>query len=184
MSSLSKLKDFRVEKLEEYIGKGISVEVACAGVNISTSTYYKWLAEDDQFRHRMDRARVRSEDRLVSAMVCAATEGHVVKERRVTQGPKGTYVEEVEREIPPDWRAAKVMLERRFPERWGRVDRVQVEHMKTLQQVDAGRKPERLHIGEVMEAVLEGEFIPLPEKRDEEELVEAGEDSGSDPAST
>jgi len=181
MGSLSKLKDFRVEALEKYIGKGITIEVACAGVNISTSTYYKWMAEDDEFRQRMDRARVASEDQLVTAMVCAATEGHRVTETRITDGPKGRFVETLERELPPDWRAAKTMLERRFPERWGRVDRVQVEHMKALQQVDAGRNPEKVHIGEVMASVLEGEFIPLPDRADqEEEPSGTGEGGGSD----
>ncbi len=97
----------------ESVRGGVYIETACQANNISTSTYYRWLdkADDpnagDEFREFRDasaRARAEVEARHVSLIDQAA------------RGP-----------VPGDWRAAAWYLERSFPTRYGRQERIEVD---------------------------------------------------------
>jgi transposase-like protein len=178
MGALRKLKDFRLDLLEEYIAGGATIEVACRAVGIATKTYYSWLNSNEEIRDRMEKAKAASEIVLMKSVVNAATQKQVLTERRVRQDSDGnSETEVIERELAPDWRAAMRLLERRFPERYGRIDRVQVQNVKTLRQIDDGGTPERPQLGEAMDAVLEGEFIEIDALPEEGTKDEAG-DSG------
>ncbi len=95
----------------ESVKGGVYIETACQANNISTSTYYRWLdkADDpnagDEFREFRDasaRARAEVEARHVSLIDQAA------------RGP-----------VLGDWRAAAWYLERSFPTRYGRQERIE-----------------------------------------------------------
>jgi hypothetical protein len=98
----SKLTDELRDRITTVIRTGVSADVAAAAVGIAPRTYYRWMAMGETarsgchraFRDAVDQAKAESEVELVSRLETAARNG--------------------------SWRAAAWLLERRFPERWGR----------------------------------------------------------------
>lgn len=103
----SKLTPERQERIVELIRAGNYMEIAAQAAGIDVSTLYRWLQRGEkarsgpyrQFRDAVMRARVEAEARAVV----------VVQKAALT-----------------DWRAASWWLERAFPDRWGR--RQKLEH--------------------------------------------------------
>lgn len=99
------LTDDLTNELAELLECGNYVETALAAVGLGKATFYEWLDRGDPqatkpadapyraFRARIERARAKGEAHNVEAIAEAAGE---------------------------DWRAAAWMLERQFPDRWGR----------------------------------------------------------------
>ncbi len=103
----SKLTPERQERIVELIRAGNYMEIAAQAAGIDVSTLYRWLQRGEkarsgkyrQFRDAVMRARVEAEARAVVVVQKAALD---------------------------DWRAASWWLERAFPDRWGR--RQKLEH--------------------------------------------------------
>ncbi|GEO26677.1 hypothetical protein AAC03nite_24620 [Alicyclobacillus acidoterrestris] len=97
------------KRLMSFIAAGNYVEVACAASGISTTTFYRWLEQGEkaksgiyrEFRDAYKQAEAVAEMKRVKTIQDAADLG--------------------------DWRAALAYLERRYPDRWGRKDRVQAD---------------------------------------------------------
>lgn len=124
-----KLTEKRAELICEGLAAGKSVDLACHDAGVSRSAFYDWLArgraeEEGLFRTFLDMvhgAVARSEETLVQALIKASTEEAV--ERTVVKEimPDGIEKSRItQRKRPPDWRAASWLLERRFPEIYGR----------------------------------------------------------------
>jgi hypothetical protein len=97
------------QKLVSAIAAGNYIETACALVGIGTTTFYRWLELGSgpnarspyrEFREAVKKAEAAAEAKRIQIITEAAKE---------------------------DWKAAAWYLERRYPERWGRRDRLQAE---------------------------------------------------------
>jgi len=74
------------------IRRGNHFHIACAAAGIGYSTFREWCNRFPEFAEAVERAQAQAERRLVSLWAHAAT---------------------------TDWRAAKELLARRHPDRWG-----------------------------------------------------------------
>jgi len=111
----TKLTPELLDKLEKALAGGNYVETACAYVGISHSVFYHWMAEARKpkakkiyldFLDTIERARAVAEIRNVQIIQAAA------------QGDGS--------EQEPDWRAASWFLERAYPRKWGKHERVEL----------------------------------------------------------
>jgi len=112
----TKLTPELLDRLEKALASGNYVETACAYVGISRAVYYHWLAEAAKprakkiyldFLDTVERAKAVAEIRNVQ-IVQAAAQGDAANEQ------------------DPDWRAATWFLERAYPRKWGRHERVEL----------------------------------------------------------
>jgi transposase len=101
-SQLATLTPDDFAKLEGVIRAGASVEVAGQTIGVSRATIYDWLKRGESeevgphrdFYDRVQRARAESEAGLVARIASVAGKG--------------------------SWQAAAWLLERQFPDRWGK----------------------------------------------------------------
>lgn len=104
MTSKPLLSEAIAAKLDASLREGNYVKTAVEAAGIARSTFYNWMkrgtssaAEDKPYRElraRVEKARAEGESMLV---------GHIAAKAAT------------------DWRAAAWLLERQYPERWGRV---------------------------------------------------------------
>lgn len=97
---------------------GVSPEVAARAAGVTGRTYYLWMArgreEEDglyfQFLQDVEKAVAECEARAI----------HVITKA-----------------FPTNWQAAMTLMERRFPDRWGRRERIDVyEHERVRQEAE------------------------------------------------
>lgn len=105
----SKLTPETKARLLEAIRRGNYYEVACSYAGISYSIFRKWLIQGEQdgegpyFELLQDVKRAEHEAEMA-------------------------LVEQWRRAMPEDWKAIATFLERRHPDRWGKRDRLGVDH--------------------------------------------------------
>lgn len=127
-----KLTEERARKIVNLIASGSYVETAAAACGVSKNTLYDWLkrgarAPHGKFKKFADdvaEAAAKAEARDVLVIDRAASGHDVVRTTRKIE--KGIVVEETTtttREF--DWRAAAWRLERKFPKRWGLIERIE-----------------------------------------------------------
>lgn len=100
-----KLDERLTEQLVQLLKSGNYVETAIAAVGLSKSTFYEWLERGDHER------------------VAQADEPYRVFREKVEHARaegEATNVLRIARAAAEDWKAAAWMLERQFPDRWGR----------------------------------------------------------------
>jgi hypothetical protein len=109
---------------------GVPLVEAAALAGIDKATVLEWMARGEgrhqrpsraiyaDFADAITRARAIDESRRIARLEQAGRGGAVVHEKTVTF-PDGRHVTE-RTYTPPDWRADAFVLERRYPERWGR----------------------------------------------------------------
>ena len=110
MGRRSKLTPEVKEKICGYVRQGLSFEAAARLAGISESTFYRWRHWGEnarsgifrEFWEELKKAEVEAEAALVNYIR--------------TEAQSGT------------WQAAAWILERRYPERWGKRERVEHEH--------------------------------------------------------
>jgi hypothetical protein len=113
-----KLKPELIETIEKNISEGNYVNIVCQAVGIHKASYYSWYHKGEngrgifkEFHDAIDRATAKAEQTYIGVIRDAAN--------------KGT------------WYAAAWWLERRFPERWGKREQVDVTSGgKPLQTID------------------------------------------------
>ena len=97
----TKLTPEALERVEQLVRAGTTIDVAAAAAGVNRATIYRWLAAGEkarkgthtrELRDRVERARAESESVLVARIGAAAAKG--------------------------SWQAAAWLLERRWPERW------------------------------------------------------------------
>lgn len=107
MGRPDRLTKERHERIVQLIRNGVYIQTACEANGIGTSTYYRWLENADnpdadpkyrEFREAITRARAEAEAR---------------------------HVLHVEQAARTDWKAAAWFLERSFPTRYGRQQRIE-----------------------------------------------------------
>lgn len=94
----SKYTPERVNRILEAIEKGLPFVTAAALGGISEDTFYEWKKVHSEFSEAVKTSEAKAEETLVSAI-----------------------------QIDPSWQSKAWILERRHPDRWGRVDRNKVE---------------------------------------------------------
>lgn len=106
----SKLTKDLIREASTLIKAGNYTETVCQYLGIHKSTWYRWMAEGEQskgglkaeFYQEVKGAESFAEISFVNIVRKAAQEGN--------------------------WQAAMTILERKFPDRWGRQDKQKVEH--------------------------------------------------------
>jgi hypothetical protein len=110
------------ERLTSVLAQGNYVETACAYAGISKAAFYYWLAEAQkpnarkkylEFLDAIEKARAVAEMRNLQVV------------QQAGQGKPGNS-ETGEKGIEPDWRASAWFLERAYPKKWGRHERVEL----------------------------------------------------------
>ena len=92
------------EKLEEVchlLAKGHSVEAACVGANLSRTSFYRWMEQDEELRDRIDDAKIAGEGAMIAEM------RSLIEARQ-------------------DWKGLAWLLERRWPERYSAKREIEV----------------------------------------------------------
>ena len=115
---------------------GLTYSDAAQAAGIHRSTFHRWIAKGNKARRGKfcdfcdTLSRVNAEAQMVTAKVVhdAAKGGQPIKETRTVIRADGSQeITVTEKVSQPDWRAAALILERRFPESWGRRDSLKVE---------------------------------------------------------
>jgi transposase len=108
MGRPSKLTPEVVKRLTEAIRDGNYYEAACGYAGITYTTFRNWMIKGENAKSGKYRE-------FFEAIMQAECEAEV---RMVAQW---------QQHMPEDYRAIRDFLERRFPDRWGRKDKVQQE---------------------------------------------------------
>ena len=112
-----------VDKLCGYLKKGSSIKSACALVEISQETFYKWRKEKVEFSETIKRAMAIPDKTVENALYKSAIMGHsyVETEYKTISNKEGTDlvaipVKKVKKFIPPNVTAQIFWLKNRCPE--------------------------------------------------------------------
>lgn len=95
-------------KIGRSIEKGMSIKNAVKIAGIHESTYYDWMHKGEaatsgqysEFYKYIEMCKAKSEEKLITVITDAADKG--------------------------DWKPAAWILERRFPDQWGKIDRLDI----------------------------------------------------------
>lgn len=142
--------------LVEGVGLGLKIEDMCALAGIGQSTYFSWLDKGEngkvkiymEFLEAIKRAQPQRKKTLLGRIYQAACGGKIIKDKKTTTRYEGgeivsTDVVESEHEVAPDWKADAWMLERGFPDEFGR--RYQVDVTDWRKQAEkAGVDPKEI----------------------------------------
>ncbi|NOZ27976.1 MAG: transposase [Chloroflexi bacterium] len=110
MGRRTKLTPEVQEKICNFVRQGLTYEVAARAAGISESTFYRW-------RRRGEGARSGKFRQFWEALKKAEAEA------------ESSLVQQIQKEARGGtWQAAAWILERRYPERWAKRDRVEHEH--------------------------------------------------------
>lgn len=125
MGRPTKLTQELIEELERYLKVGNYVETACAIVGIHKNTFYGWLKranELDEALEKNPKLKLTKEDVLHLDFMGAVKKSQALAEHRDL-----TIIAKASESA---WQASAWRLERRFPDRWGKKDKMwaEVEH--------------------------------------------------------
>lgn len=137
--SSPKLTKEIIEKITTAMRNGAYVETAVAYCGISKDSFYRWLrmantdSENGLYRalsYAIERAWAEAEMKDVEA-ITKAVEGSpdqlaIDENGRVITDAHG-YPVVAQYGLPPNWRAAAWRLERKFPDKWGRKTKVEID---------------------------------------------------------
>lgn len=116
------------KKIIEALRAGNYVQVTCDYAGIDTATFYKWMKRGEKGQKPFDQ--------FFSAVREAQAQGemkHVVNIDRCGLGRPAQYDQQgklIQAAIDPDWKASSWVLERKFPERWGKRDQLKLYDAK------------------------------------------------------
>lgn len=122
MGRPTELKPAVKRKFVKALRDGNYIETAAAMAGISTKTVYNWMRRGSREENRLEenpRARPKKEEAPFLDFLQAVTRAQAEAEAAAVQA-----IIQAEAE---DWRAAAWRLERKFPDRWGRKDRLAAE---------------------------------------------------------
>jgi len=130
----SKLTNTAIDVIAKGVRFGLTYEQAANAAGVSAATFYNWKkkAEDGDPRFL----------EFLEALKQAEGEGEYLLAATIAQAAQLD---------PSQWRAAAFILERRFPERWGRVTRLEAAMLETG-AIDMYR-------AQVVELIQNGELI-------------------------
>lgn len=112
----TKLTPQRQEELLKNFRLGCYREVAAQAAGIAVATLYGWLSRGKEARNaRESGAFVKKSERVYLDFLEAVEKAEALAESRM--------LATVQAKAPKDWKAAAWFLERRYPERYARVER-------------------------------------------------------------
>ena len=129
MSRPTKLTPELAEAMVGYVAQGLPNVMAARLAGVSETTFYRWKAtgakaKRGKFRELFDKLREADAEFIrvnADVILRAATEQIVTRVELVRELGDGTKVKEIRQEFkPPTWGPAAWLLERRFPELYGR----------------------------------------------------------------
>lgn len=132
----------------ELLEKGNYLETACSIAGLSERTVYSWINGErskknpkvQAFVQAIKKARASAESKWLNVVARAAEGYPVIKEKkktysRMVNGKKVDITEtETSTEIRFDWQAAMTVMERAYPERWGRKMSIDALKMKAEEE--------------------------------------------------
>ncbi len=132
----SKLNKRTSKIIVESLRQGLAITRACVLAKITPPTFYRWIElgqknVSEKYRNfflECRRAEVECERRCIQVVQDAA-QGKLTsqKEKKVVSEDGTERITEIQTTSPaPDWKAAMTFLERKYPQRWGRYDRLKV----------------------------------------------------------
>jgi len=144
-----------VARLLEVLAAGNTRKAAYDIAGISSGTFATWLEDDLDFKDAVKKAESDAVAERVARIRAAGIGGAVV--RRVTVARNGEVVTTTEEYARPEWQADAWLLERKYPDDFGRKDRITMEHVR--REAERIAKEQGLDVEEVMaeaEAVVRG----------------------------
>jgi transposase len=111
-------------KLVNALKGGNFIQVACDYAGIAYSTFYDWLSRGE----RGQREFVEFSNAVRDAMSQGEMKLVITLDKYAVGRPAkfDTQGRLIEDSITPDWKCALAMLERKFPQRWGRRDQLKL----------------------------------------------------------
>ena len=112
----TKLTPELLDRLSQALSAGNYVETACAYAGISQSVYYAWVTE----------AKKPNAKKIYMEFMDTIERAKSVAEIRNLQIVQSAAQGDVNAGKDPEWRAATWFLERAYPRKWGRHERVEL----------------------------------------------------------
>lgn len=119
MGRPTKLTPERHARIIELIRTGAFADTAAAAAGVHRATYYEWMARGRDCERDDDGEAVTEADRAFADFHDAVKEAEAVGETLA--------IGRIQNHSKDTWQAAAWYLERKYPERWGRVDRLKQE---------------------------------------------------------
>ena len=111
----------KIESLLNYLILGHYINQACAMAGLAESTFHYWRKEAEEIEESVETGEIEPED-LTDSQVNLLEFLESVKKARATA--ESGHLAQVRDD--PSWQSSAWWLERSFPDRWGRKDRVEV----------------------------------------------------------
>ena len=116
-----------VKQLIKYVEGGSYIVVACRAVGISEYTFYNWIKKGE--------AGIEPYTKLTKSIKKAKAEAEIKN------------INIVQKAGEKNWQAAMTLLERKYPQRWARRDKLEVKTKKTVESkhfIEISKKVELL----------------------------------------
>jgi hypothetical protein len=141
-----------VDLMEEAITYGVPMTTACEYADLGYRTYYKYRDMYDdlliqlesrpnkrlkkheqaivQMMHRLKKAEAIFEHNAVQTITKVGLGGNLIKEQKIEH--EDGRMEQLKEYAQPNWQALMTTLERKWPERWGRRDKLDIKEEKHI----------------------------------------------------
>jgi transposase len=158
----SKLNPEMIEKLCKAVFEGNYMQTACRLAGISEPAFYQWIKNGEKDIQE-------GTNSIFTDLVKAIKKAESEAEAKMIQVVISNAVES------KNWVSAMTYLERRYPERWGRKDRLQVDETKTQEiKVIIKHYQEEIQPGQPVDRVIEGsarELLPEGENGENDDKI-------------
>ena len=126
----TKLTPARHKAIVELVKGGLHPSAAVAHIGLDKKCWYNWRDKGMkaksgkffQFFYDVEKAKADAEKHLLDSVLRSGT-GYTLKKKKIIKKPDGSQEVTVEEQDRRDWQAAAWILERRWPERYTRLER-------------------------------------------------------------
>lgn len=163
MARPTKLSPEVQERIVMAVRAGATREVAAALVPVNVRTLYRWLSNghkhenglQSQLSQAIEKAEAEFEAEAILRVRQSSIGGEIIARKTTTRKDGAIVVEETY--TRPEWTAAAWLLERKYPDRWGRRERIDLRVLRE----EAKRMAEELGLDEkaiveAAEAIVKG----------------------------
>jgi len=175
--------------MTEGIRLGLKIHDVCALAGITTTAHYNWLSKGEnpnpkpvyrEYRDTIKKAKPQRKRHILARIYQAGQGGKIIKEKRTVkrQTESGDIIIEetiTEKELLPDWKADAWMLERGYPDEFGRKYQVELKDWRKDAQ-DAGIEPEEVE--NAFNRMVDEFARSIPRGHDERSLAGSQETNG------
>lgn len=137
--SSPKLTEDLIEEISLLLRRGSYIETAVAACGISKDTFYRWLK--DGKNESSDSLQKKLSDAVMKSLADAEVRDLEVIDKaalgtpdKIATDSEGNLILDANRNpvieeygLPPNWRVSAWRLERRFPDRWGRKAKIEMD---------------------------------------------------------